>query len=314
MPAFVAFALVLGLALGCWTPPRDPTGMPRTATDPQRSEARRLLTLSLEDYIENTIRVQRISDALRVAGVELCGKKTAPVLGVAVIGVGRLPSVLQLLAAEHLGGRDNLRVVAVFDGFPASSAGVQLGDELLVLNGTRLKDMARLARVRHRSDGRDVELRIRRGEVRQTLPIRSLPGCRFPASVRLTQHRNAFTDAREIWISSGLIRHFDDSRLAYVIGHEMGHSILRRVRNHFDSGPKVEVEADYIGAYLSARAGFELIDTDLFERLQRDLNSLDQARGRSHPATHERTIALRKTVAEIRAKVARGESLVPEIR
>ena len=49
--------------------------MPRTATDPQRSEARRLLMLSIGEYIENTIRVQRISDELRVAGVELCGSK-----------------------------------------------------------------------------------------------------------------------------------------------------------------------------------------------------------------------------------------------
>lgn len=270
--------------------------------------------LSIGEYIENTIRVQRISDELRVAGVELCGSKIAPVLGAAVVGVDRFPSVLQPLAAEYLGGRDNLRVVALFDGFPASGAGVEIGDELLALNGTRLKDMARLARVGRPPDGRDVELRVRRGEVRQTLSIRSLPGCRFPASVRLTQHRIAFTDAREIWISSGLIRHFDDSRLAYVIGHEMGHSILRRVRNRMSSGPKIEAEADYIGAYLSAKAGFELIDTDVFERLQRDLSSLDQVRGQSHPATHERTIALRKTVAEIRAKVARGEPLIPELR
>jgi Zn-dependent protease with chaperone function len=116
-------------------------------------------------------------------------------------------------------------------------------------------------------------------------------------------------------VNSGLVRVLDDARLAFVIGHEMGHGILGRGGHRSRSAPEAEAQADYLGAYLAARAGYELPEGDMWERLQRDLVTLDdRERGQSHPATYERTIALRETVAEIRAKMAAGTPLTPEPR
>jgi predicted Zn-dependent protease len=74
-----------------------------------------------------------------------------------------------------------------------------------------------------------------------------------------------------------------------------------------------EREADYVGLYLTARAGIPIDDAPKFWRRMAVANPASTKGGflASHPPAAERFLALEATVAEIKSKLATGEPLLP---
>lgn len=75
-----------------------------------------------------------------------------------------------------------------------------------------------------------------------------------------------------------------------------------------------EKEADYVGLYILARAGY---DMDRGIGIWRRLTMTDPEgiyTSATHPGNAERVVAMRKTIAEIKAKKAAGQPLIPEMR
>jgi predicted Zn-dependent protease len=79
----------------------------------------------------------------------------------------------------------------------------------------------------------------------------------------------------------------------------------------------IEAQADYLGAYLMARAGYDLQAVRKFWRRlgQTELQQPDSASelDQSHPTTEERIEAFEATLKEIEAKLAHGEALNPVV-
>ena len=103
-------------------------------------------------------------------------------------------------------------------------------------------------------------------------------------------------------MTSGMVRVVDnDSELAVTLGHEMGHSILGT-----GSRPDFESDADYIGLYLAARAGFDITVAPGFWR-RWAIREPGQLRMEdygfyTHPRSAKRALALDQTIREIHAK------------
>ncbi len=72
-----------------------------------------------------------------------------------------------------------------------------------------------------------------------------------------------------------------------------------------------EAEADYIGLYVMARAGYRIDDAAQFWRRMAVAAPGSITLARDHPPSPERFVALQAAIAEIEAKEARGEPLVP---
>ena len=163
---------------------------------------------------------------------------------------------------------------------------------------------------------------------------------------------NAYADGENVIVTRGMMRFADsDQHLAVIIGHEIAHNAMEHIAAKkgnaivagaggflLDLGLAVlgvntqgaftraaaragagaysvgfEQEADYIGLYFLARAGYELEGAPEFWRLMaaEHPNAIDQRR--THPTTPERFLALEQTIEEIKAKQQNGEPLVPEI-
>ena len=77
-----------------------------------------------------------------------------------------------------------------------------------------------------------------------------------------------------------------------------------------------ESEADYVGLYLTARAKLDYKQAPAFWRRMATLAPVKDKAGvaATHPVTPERFVLLRKTIAEIDAKIAKGAPLTPNIR
>ncbi|MFZ0622115.1 MAG: M48 family metalloprotease [Pseudolabrys sp.] len=143
-----------------------------------------------------------------------------------------------------------------------------------------------------------------------------------------------------------------DAQLALVVGHELAHANLGHLdkqqanqiigwasgavidagillggistggaftREFTRAGQRAfsvsfEREADYVGAYYAARAGYNLSGAEEFWRAlsMEDPDSIRIAV--THPITPVRFVQMRKVAAEIAAKQRRNEPLIPELK
>jgi len=177
--------------------------------------------------------------------------------------------------------------------------------------------------------------------------------CDFDISVLASDEINAFTNGRTIRVMSGLLGVvINDDELALVLSHEIGHNILNHITiqklqaiggavagvmmdiiaeaSGIDTKGKFtragaeagslrhsvarERQADYVGLYVMARAGFNI---DVAPQLWRRMAALMPRQSKksampTHPAPPERILAMEQTVAEIKAKEASGQPLVPD--
>lgn len=174
-----------------------------------------------------------------------------------------------------------------------------------------------------------------------------LLGPQPPGTVLLDGHAvQAWAEERRLVALRPLVRFVaDDAALAVVLGHELAHWLLRHLDKQEENagvgatigkvvaviagaGPEVgrnyaavgrrlfsrafEKEADYVGLYLAARAGFAVAEAADFWRRMAVLNpdAIDTAT--SHPTTADRFLAMERTIREIAAKRAAGLPLLPD--
>ena len=159
---------------------------------------------------------------------------------------------------------------------------------------------------------------------------------------------NAYTDGQYIAVTTGMLESTSEEELALVIAHELAHcfeghiskkksnemwgaiggalldglstalgapSYGRYERRAAQAGATAfsqsfELEADYVGLYIMARAGYYTGRAAGFWRKMGQRNPLDSNDITGTP-TAERYILLEKTHAEIRQKITEGQLLEP---
>jgi len=168
-----------------------------------------------------------------------------------------------------------------------------------------------------------------------------------------SENLNAYADGKTINITSAMARFADDdSELAYIIAHEAAHNIMGHVdstkrnalggmligaiadaiaaRQGYDTGGDFtkagmeggvlaysvdfEEEADYIGLYILARAGYEYQHVPEFWRRMSLENPESIYLSTTHPSNASRYVVMRKVIQEIDAKKSAGQRLAPQFK
>jgi hypothetical protein len=307
--ALAAAGIALVALVGCRTP--------------QGPEAAELYAASLDLLLERTIRAQRVGQTVSLSGAGIC-RDLAPVPGMAVIRVDGLERQLRDAAARRFGARNGVFIADVFGGLPAADSGLKPGDRIVEISGAEPRVPTWLllrAGVRAvpplvlpEVAQAQLELHIERGGERTTasLPVRQ--GCASPVSLAISDSVNAFAWRDHVVVLSGLMRFMRrDEPLALVVGHEIAHVVLGHTKRSTGSSVDAERDADYLGAYLASRAGYELHDSD-YELLRLSYEDPMQlaARATSHPTGPARQLAFERALAEIQRKRESGIPLVPE--
>lgn len=178
--------------------------------------------------------------------------------------------------------------------------------------------------------------------------------CSFTVILNPHEHGlNAHADGQNVVIYPAMIDFArNDNHLAFVIAHEFAHNIMGHVsaqRQNVSLGTLLgtvadvaagaggmntqgvfgqvgsqqgmlhyssafEAEADYVGLYILARAGFRIEEAPDFWRMMSLAEPDAVYISSSHPNNPARTIAMTKTVGEIRAKQRARQPLIPNIR
>lgn len=333
------------LALGgCFAPQ---SAAPDVDTADAMTEIRLQLETTIREQMEMVKRVERVAGDLVIANAPLCGKRTTYQAGFSAVtrnsfgedladalesvyGVQKEPTVYAVQkgtdAARHLKERDVI---------------TRINGKKMGARGSGLKDIAKIA-----AEGNAYTLDVRRGKREFQVALMPVKVCDSAVHVEKDAEIGASANGDDMFITIGMLRFLrddNDDELALTLGHELAHNI----RSHIESkkanavigellgtvvavgtgldfrdlfieiGAKAysqdfESEADYIGLYYAARAGYGIEEApNLWRRMGADNPDSIHLAGTTHPSTAKRFLALKKAVAEIKRKQKDGAPLYP---
>jgi hypothetical protein len=325
-----AFAvLTLG---GCGPQSAAPAPLDVVAGGP----AQRLMALTAMDQ-----RVARVAWRLSLANADLC-----PVVrqsaGWALHSANQYSTELQPEAEARFGLNGDLPgVLAAPEGSPAAGAGLREGDLILAVDGTRLAVgsqgrqpqfeglAANIGRLDTALARGPIRLTILRGGQETSATIQPERACGYEVQLNPSDDLNARADGRRLFISTALAGFTEtDDELSIILGHELAHNVLghrtwaetggegRTVVGR-DCDPRLcrggdpERQADRVGLYLSARAGYRPEVAPVFWRRFGASNWRVRYPQLAHASAGTRAERLERVVAEIAAKTAAGQPLTP---
>ena len=235
-----------------------------------------------------------------------------------------------------------------------AEAGVIEGSKILKIN--EKKDFGSLEDVNEALDGKPrsrFELIDPEG-VRSVFEVDAVQVCDMPIIIKEDSIINAFADGSQIIVTKGMMRFIEDDELALVIGHEMAHNTLGHVTRSMtnqvigglagllldvaaasagintqgagvqagmQAGQTVyskdfELEADYLGVYYAARAGYDVTNAaNMWRKMaQESQGQTNEAAiySSTHPGSAERFVKIEAAIQEVQDKLDRKESLMPE--
>jgi len=213
---------------------------------------------------------------------------------------------------------DNPRIFHIADGSPAAASGLKRGDIIIDEAG----DPADLRGESWETDLADDQIRVKRGSETLTINVKAVPACDY--NLRLSQSAaiNAYADGRNITVTAGMMNFAqNDSELALIVGHELAHNTMGHIRKSITNyvlslgGTRYtrpfESEADYVGLYYLARAGYSPEGVEDFWKRLSTVSPKGINRAKTHPTFPERYLLIRAARDEILKKQKAGTPLLP---
>jgi len=313
------------------------------------NEAEKQRELAFDVYDRRQERLDRVAWRVAQASAELC-PRTRFAYGVTIHNIDAYENEYRKIITRKFNLTQEITVRSVIEGFPAQLAGIQAGDTIKVIQGQSLKgktylqsrDLMALANPATDS----LRVTVTRSGSEYVFAMVGREICDYPALLVSDDVVNAYADGQRVVITTGMIRFAEsDDELALVVGHEMAHN----ARGHLDKklgnsllggildvaiafgtgvntggafsqaaaqsfSQEFETEADYVGVYMAARAGFAIKEAPSFWRRMavEHPGSIKTNFMASHPSTPERFLRLERAVEEIADRKNGGGPLMPE--
>jgi len=232
------------------------------------------------------------------ANSDLC-PKVRPAIGVKTHNLESYPKRLQSTSRTVLGADETTRILHIAEDGPAASAGFKRGD--IILNDAG---------------------KVRRGDDDIRLMVEPVTVCDYKPRLISSAAINAYADGRNITFTSGMMEFVEsENELAMIIGHELAHNTMGHIRkvigNYiFSLGATrytrpFESEADYVGLYYLARAGYSTEGVEDFWQRLAKVSPKSINRAKTHPTFPDRYLLIKATRQEILTKQEAGVPLYP---
>ena len=327
VPAVLAMAATLLVSCGPGAPTTD-TGVVGAPAE------QRLIALTDLDQ-----RVARVGYRLSVANAALC-PAVRNSAGWLLHAASQYSSELRPHAVARFGLDGDLPgILAAPEGSAAAHAGLRRGDLILAVDGVALvRGVDRRAAVFEGLEANinrldqalargPVAITYRRDGNDHTASVAPQRACGYDVQLDPSDDLNAKANGERLFITTAMAGFAaTDDELAIILGHEQAHHVLEHHAWHdaetrgrqtqtvpalSDAPGGPERQADRVGLYLAARAGF---DTAIAPAFWRRFGAYDW-RVRypqwGHPSAEARARALETAQAEITALRDAGEPLVP---
>lgn len=346
----VLYSLFLILLFAACAPT---TRSPDVSNEEALEEIRIQKKLAADEEMGQLKRLYRIGLPIMAANAPLCGKKVWPHTGLMVESLSSVPDDFKDAMQIYYDLKNQLTIAYILPGSPAENkllpgdAIIKING-VFIPSGTKGKKEFYEAIW---EEGRDVTLPITftvergRNSTPQDIVVHPTAGCASFLVLKKDDEVNASADSMNITFNTGMMRYAaDDRELAAVFAHELSHNARLHIESSSvntllayltsiiiesttgldmselltDLGSEAfsqeyETEADYVGMYMLARAGYDLEKAIELERRFAATNpqSIHLA-GASHPSSAKRFLSMRKIIAEIAAKRQKRLPLIPE--
>jgi len=338
-------ALAALCVLGACAPQAN---LPQVDAGQVDAEARIQQEMVLRSSVDILDRLDRVGWNIRASSADLCGDTVAYSLGLNFLELDDYAKEKRDIAQHVLGVHWRPTVFQAAPGGPADKAGLRRGDVVAAVAGKKVTDKKHLNESLSEliKTGDPVEMTVERGGAPLTFTLTPAKLCFYPVILSPSADVNAFANGTNITVCTGMMKFVkSDDELAAVVGHEMAHNTQRHIRSKqvnaligqvlldlpmilltgYNPGvgqnigasmfsPEYEAEADYVGLYYTARAGYDIHNVaDVWRRM-----SIENPKGISmvttHPSNSQRFVALAADAAEIDRKRAEGRELKPEMK
>jgi Peptidase family M48 len=297
--------------------------------------------LAVQNIVAHQKRLSSVGFAILRAAAPECKALTKPDLGFMALSKSRLPAENKELVAEAMGLSDEIKVIAIYKNSPAAKAGLLEGDVIMDPQSPAVPKLGESdEQTRSRLPG-PMSVTVIRNGVPIVLTIVPEDICSDLLRIDPSNDVNAFAQGRVVVVTRGMMRFASRDRdLALVIGHEIAHNALGHTgreisrigidkvlgtlfsekgarsidRDAPDFYQTLEFQADTLGLYLLARAGYDARDVPGFWRAMAiEYPSYIRATHSSrHPSTPERFLNLDRVSKEIELKIKNGQPLKPD--
>lgn len=294
-------------------------------------------------------RLYKVAAPLLIDNAELCTRHARNLLGFTAKNRYTYPGTYNDAAHAVLGMGERLQVTNVLAGSGAAKAGLRQGDELVAAGGKPLPTgpnaLSQAGAVFGPIVQKQASLPLtieRRGSQRDvTVPVTR--ACAFGIELGNADNINAYADGQRVMVTRGMMGFVqNDDELAYVVAHTMAHNMLNHAasqRNSATIGSIIDnltritpdtsmligsggikampaahdSAADRLAVYLLARADYRIEGIAGFWKRFADTYPATVLNGHSanHPALAQRTAAIDKAVAEVKAKKSANKPLTP---
>jgi hypothetical protein len=307
-------ALVAGLAL--------------PATAPAQAQGSGESAELFESVRKADLRLAAIGWRLATANMPLCERLEAGT-GLQLHTLDQFDAANRAGAKAHFGFATQVAVEAVVPDSPAEQAGLRPDDSLVRVGtvdiaalagkpGTTQRLVAAQLAIAALPPSAPIDVEVLRAGASVRTTVQPVPICKSRFELRLANDFNASADGTMVQISARFLEDYPEEQVAAVVAHEFAHNILhhrdRLEARGVDWGllagfggnvkyfRQTELQADVLGVYLLANAGYPPQAAPAFWRKFGPSNAGSIFRSRSHPAWRDR-------IATIEAEIAKLETL-----
>lgn len=260
-------------------------------------------------------RLAAIGHRLATANAPLCDR-LQPAAGVVVHALTQYGAGERDAARRAFGFEAPVAVEAVTPGGPAERAGVRADDALLAIgsvpltvdaDGVAARDHA-LDLIEQGEPGAAIALSLKRRGVARAVKVPTVAACRARFELLLGRGNYAGADSRVVKLGERFFQRFRDEEIAVIVAHELAHVMLRHADRldaaRVDRGlfkeagrsgwlfRRTEREADELGIYLLANAGYDPMSAGRFWRTRGREIDHGVFRARTHDSSARRADAM----------------------
>lgn len=336
--------------VGCATPQLDVKKPENRLT---MSEIKYHDRLRLQTILNYQKELEIVNFRLAQAALPFCDQKKNSYTGLYVSNIDAWPLKHRRLAREMFNLDEELSVQYVVPKSPAANAGIKEGDLILavehlpVITGRgATRDFFHLLDNQATKLNPSIAITVLQNDQTKIIKVSPQQLCYYPVTITTSNSLNAFANGKLIGVTTGLMRFVENqNELALIIAHEIAHNALHHIdakKHNYVMGSFIDLlasaygiessgvfgalsttiyskqferEADYLGMYIAARAGFDISETyTLWDRMAAEnLAANDDSALRSHPISAERSIALQQAAEEIteKLKIQSRDRLLP---
>lgn len=307
--------------------------------------------MAARDLSERTARLNRVGAKLLINAAPLCGSATQPFSGLYTMSLDAVDSQWREAFGKLHGLDQRVKVIDVIANTPVAQAGITTGDIIVGLEGREVGEGEKAFKefaVNLEAAARKgpYSLTIDRQGNRTDVTITPVAACSYPIELVQKDDVNAFADGSRIMVTLGMVRFCEkEEELALVLGHELAHDAMGHIKAKagnrlggavadtliavlfgvYNGGVfarqaelayshDFEAEADYVGLYFAARAGYDIKDAAYFWRKMAVSHPKSIGQNVTHPSTSFRFAGIEAARAEIENKRALGLPLEPEMQ